>query len=276
MTNDPDIKELLGRAFGEQEPPLSIDRDEVFRTGRKRLRRRRVFEAGGVVAAVVVAAVGATLLTGVVGDPDEKRLPPAASSGDVAPPGPDLPLTTTKSGPVETATTGPAQPPSSIEVPLPLSSKHADELTDKLYRSNILTGHDLVAPPGGHGKPKFVTRSYSYVFEADVLAADLEGSLQVTVEAQVGNVALNCGDMPQPGDCGVDLDRRVAVSTWSEGKVSRRVVRTILPDGSMVTAVATNRSYRQLAADESPNSPKPPVSEDDLVKLVLEAGLRVR
>ena len=45
-----DVKDLLGRALAE-EPPLRIDRDEVFRQGRRKLRSRRCFEAGSVVAA---------------------------------------------------------------------------------------------------------------------------------------------------------------------------------------------------------------------------------
>jgi hypothetical protein len=264
MTDEPDIKDLLSRALGDHEPPLRIDRDEVFRTGRKRLRRRRVFEAGGAVAAVVVAAVGASLLTGLVGD-EENHLPPAASSSDVAPPGPGLPLT-------------PSVPTTRSSTPYPLVTEaHAAILTDNLYNSGLIKDVDLLAVSGFEGKPKFVTSYGSYVLNADVARAGLEGGLNITVEIQTEDVPVNCGDMPQPGDCAVNLAHGVgvAVSNWTAGKVTRRSVRTILSDGSKVTAVATNHSNQQLVNGKSPNNPKPPLSEDDLVKLVLECGLRV-
>ena len=65
---DEDVKELLGRALAG-EPPLTLDRDEVFRDGRRRLRNRRLFSSGGVAAGVVAAAVGAVLLTGLIDEP---------------------------------------------------------------------------------------------------------------------------------------------------------------------------------------------------------------
>lgn len=277
MTDEPDIKALLARALGEQEPPLRIDRDEIFRAGRHRVRRRRAFEAGGVVAAVVVAAVGASLLTGLVGGPEENQLPPAASTTDVAPPGLDLPLTSTPQVPTS------AQNMPTSETPLPpngtstFNSDHANALTEAVYNSPATKGVDLLALAGQSGKPAFVTQISSYVFEADVVDSGMEGSLRITVEAEPNRVPVNCGDMPQPGDCAVNDDHEVAVavSTWTDGEVSRRVVRAVLPDGSKVTAESTNQSSRLHDAGKPPMNQKPPLSEYDLVKLVLKAGLRV-
>jgi hypothetical protein len=270
VTDDPDIKDLLGRAF-DQEPPLRIDRDEVFRVGRTRLRRRRVFEAGGAVAAVVVAVVGASLLTGMVGeDTDDDRIPPAASSTQVAPPGPGLPLPETES---PASTTNRGSPSSPVSLSPAFTSAHAAELTQALYHSATMNNMVTVPP-----KPEFVVRGNSYMFDTDVTSPGVEGALRVTVEAQLENdVRVNCGDMPKPGDCAVNFDHQtgVAVSHWTGDKVSRIIVRAVLSDGSRITALSTNHSARQVNAGESPSNLEPPINEDDLVNLVLKSGLHV-
>jgi hypothetical protein len=269
VTDDPDIKGLLGRALGDHEPPLRIDRDEVFRVGRKRLRRRRVFEAGGAVAAVVVAVVGASLLTGMVGDdPDDDRIPPAASSTQSAPPGPGLPLT---ESPTSTATNG-GPPSAPVSLSPAFTSAHAAELTQALYTSAAIYNKTTVP-----STPKFVVRGSSYRFDADIIGPTSEGALQITVEAQLDNdVPVNCGDMPR-GNCAVTFDNQtgVAVSHWTEGKVARIVARAILPDGSRITALSTNHSARQVNAGEPPINLAPPIYETDLVNMVLRSGLRV-
>ena len=264
-----DIKDLLGRALGGQEPPLRLDRDEVFRVGRKRLRRRRALEAGGVVAAVVVVVVGATTLTGL-GDGDSQRLLPAATSTAT--------VTTTQGKPELPVSTTVHGPPSAPVSQGPITSEHADVLTDKLYNSAVLHSRDLTTP-GPAGKPEFVVRGGTYLFEADVTFAGMEGALQVTVESGPLDRSVTCEDMSYPGDCEVrlrpDYKAPVATSDWATGKVVRREVRTLLPDGTKVMALVTNQSSRQLADNPPSMSPNPPLSLDDLVELVLNCGLRV-
>jgi hypothetical protein len=273
-TEDTDIKDLLGRALGGQEPPLRLVRDEVFRVGRKRLRRRRAFEAGGVVAAVVAVVVGAATLTGLGGADDPRRLPPAASSSAPAPTTPELPRTS--------APTRPDVPVSTSTGPVghaPMTSEHAAAITEKLYRSAVMASRELAAPPGVSGKPKFVVQDGTYLFEADVIASGMEGALQVTISSGPVDRSVTCGEMPYPGDCEVvlepDYQAPVATSDSAADKVLRRVASTILPDGTKVVAVVTNQSYRQLAEAQPSTSPKPPLGTPDLVELVLNSGLRV-
>lgn len=83
-----DVKALLGRAL-DGEPPLGIDRDEVFAEGRARLRRRRSIAIGGVATAVVAAALGTTALTGgLLSAPAGDVGPAASASGAASPPTP--------------------------------------------------------------------------------------------------------------------------------------------------------------------------------------------
>lgn len=74
-----DVKALLGRAL-DGEPPLGIDRDQVFAEGRARLRRRRSIAISGVAAAVVAAALGTTALTGGLLSQPTGDVGPAASA----------------------------------------------------------------------------------------------------------------------------------------------------------------------------------------------------
>lgn len=91
-----DVKALLGRAL-DGEPPLRIDRDEVFAEGRARLRRRRSIAIGGVAGAVVAAALGTTALTGgLLGQPAGDIGPAASVSAPVVP---RPPASTTTSSP---------------------------------------------------------------------------------------------------------------------------------------------------------------------------------
>ncbi|RLK60452.1 hypothetical protein [Actinokineospora cianjurensis] len=77
MTDE--VRDLLGRAFGD-EPPLGFDRDGVVASGRRRLRRRRAAATGGVAAAVAVAVFGAAVLSsGALGLSGPSVLPAAPS-----------------------------------------------------------------------------------------------------------------------------------------------------------------------------------------------------
>lgn len=83
MTDD--IRTVIAKALHD-EPPLSMRRDAVLATGRRKLRRLRLAGVGGaalgVVVVVSVAAVIAGLLAGERGDtrPPGRSGPPAASA----------------------------------------------------------------------------------------------------------------------------------------------------------------------------------------------------
>ncbi len=263
MTDD--IKDLLGRAIGA-EPPLRLDRDEVLRAGRKRLRRRRALEAGGVVAAVVVAAVGASMLTGVIGAaPDGDRLPPAATTTtDNGPiPGIDLPLTTGPSAPA-----GP-----------PLSTQHADLLTDRLFASPVIAATGaLMATEGGDDQLAFRVESGAYVFEADVVTSTEDSAFQVSVEAASPDERTSCDLVPELYDnCKVyekGPDSEVAIANWKSVDGEKRILVLSVHDGSKVVAVSTNISSQKRTKGKQADGRDPILDSTELTMLVLDTDLR--
>lgn len=267
MSEEEDVKELLGRAFG-QEPPLGIDRDQVLHQGRKRLRRRRVFEAGSVVAAVVIAAVGAATLTNLT-DTEQDRIPPAASTTYPAPPGPDLPLTSGESPPV--------QSPTSVVLPPHLSEGDtAQKLTQMLYNSGVLDGEQLRPPPGDAGAPQFVLYGQQYILVADLIRPklDLAGSLKVTVDFAPG-VDAKCSDVPKPYlRC---KERRadanlITVASMRDENGKRNYASTVARSGVRVTVLATNQTYANETTGVEPSG-QPVLTEDELCVLVSKVGL---
>lgn len=279
MSNDPEIKNLLGRALGEQEPPLRIDRDEVFRQGRKRLRNRRIFEAGGVVAGVVIAAVGAVTLTSLVDDAAEK-LPPAASSSveHPAPPGPTLPLTTTESpGVLPPSTSTTAGAPTSEPA---VSYARAGELTSKLFDSGLVPADEVFTAPGTHGEPAFEVADEAYVFAADVRNAGGEGALLVSVGPAPPDAQAGCANLPKPfGNCEVSVvdGVHVALASWKSSTGEKRyLAHAARPDGSIVSAISTNLSERQRKSGQEPQQWAPVLDKSALGNLAALPGLSYR
>jgi hypothetical protein len=270
MTDD--VKELLGKAFGP-EPPLRLDRDEVLRQGRKRLRRRRFFEAGGVVTAVVVAALGAATLTNLVGsENDPERLPPAASRTMQAPPGPDLPLPMSPaptSAPVSTTVT---------TMYPPLLQGHAMELTLVLAKSDTLAQADVRPRPDVPDVPRFRVRGDEYVYEADVYRPDKQGFLEVTVGRATTSTA-SCALFPASyGACDIRSrgGLKVALASWRSGDGEERsLALTVLDDGSQVAALASNRTYADLETGVTPPPTGPVLDDEEMCDLVAKSGLHV-
>lgn len=275
MTDD--IKELLGRAFGE-EPPLRIDRDEVLQQGRKRLRRRRFFEAGSVVAAVVVAVVGAATLTNLAGS-EPARLPPAASYPRSAPQeGPVLPLPSSATP----SSTGPVYetPPAATPQTGRSGPAVAGALTNALYDSKIILESKFEPLPGNAGTPEFLQYDTQYVYEADVVRPNSQGYLHIAVD-YAPNTVVSCDLVPRPfGDCEVI---RGSAELWSNAYYEgpdgeRRVyVSVVLANGFRLTAIASNYPLRDREAGAQPNAKAQPVlNGDELFELLTKAGLGVR
>lgn len=270
MTDD--IKELLGRAIGE-EPPLRIDRDEVLQQGRKRLRKRRFLEAGSVVAAVVVAVVGAATLTNLAGsEPD--RLPPAASYPRPAPQeGPELPLpSTTTPSDVPPSASGAVAPPVAVSAP-----EVARQLTKALYDSEIVLVGKFEPLPGNSGTPEFQLYDSQYVFEADVVRTDSRGYLHIAVNYAPGAVA-NCESVPEPfGDCKLGKAGAGPVThayyAGPDGEY-RVYVSVVLANGTQLAATASNYTLRDREAGTKPDPKAQPVlNGDELAELLTKAGL---
>jgi hypothetical protein len=260
---DERVKDLLGRAFGE-EPPLRIDRDQVIGQGRKRLRRKRFLEAGGVVAAVVVVAVGAVTLTGLTGsEPD--RLPPAASTDQQAPPGPRLPVTT-----------GPYTPvPPDGEVPARIREMNPDQLTATLYSLEFVSQKEAQALPERPGVPKFELLGDRYVFEADVAGPKGHGFLQVMVglsdtiggQCAVRSPVTDCKTMP--------MGKTDVVISHFRAKDGQRQTTAfvVMPDGMRIYAMATNTATQVNGQVRPPSDGAPPVLDDiELSVLVTKVG----
>ncbi len=258
--DDADVKALLGRALAG-EPPLTLDRDEVFRQGRRKLRNRRYFSAGGAIAGAVVAVVGAVVLTGLVAEEPTPKTPPAATRTERhAPPGPTLPLTTTP------------QPPSK-SVPA-ASPEHADALTQVLFGSGAFPA--TLKP---HGSSAFVPIGDTYELKADMISPDADGSLSVSVGAADPAGEVDCARLPDARDgCEVITERdvTVAVGQWRDYQTGekRYVAYAVHADGTSVTAISSNLSGARRGSGAPPASKIPVVDKPMLTKIVALPELR--
>jgi hypothetical protein len=255
MTDDP--RELLGRAFSE-EPPLRIDRDEVIRQGRKRLRRRRFFEAGSVVAAVLVAVIGAATLTNLSGTEPE-RLPPAASRTQPPPQTSPLP-TTSEPRPDPSTETRP------VSVPL-----DATQLLKLLYEPGIVTEDDVKAVLGRSGRPTFELSGGEYTYEADIIRPKTPGSLHVVV-AQASGEVLDC-KVSQPYS-GCELTSwdgvPVALARYENGSGQRGTSASVVLNGIRVVATTTNLT--SYDARSTPSGRDPALTDDELCAVAVKVG----
>jgi hypothetical protein len=258
-----DIKDLLGKAIGD-EPPIGIDRDEVFRAGRQKVRRRRAFAAGGVVAAVVVAAVGAATLTNFI-SLDPEPTPPAVGDSQHAPPGPGLPVSST---PVS------QKPPTGPR----LTPQHAEQLTDRLFRSWYVS-RDEVVPWHGDKTPAFRVKDGTYLYQSDLTSRTTEGVLEVTVDFAGPGTKASCGDIWGPYDsCAVVSQEGVAVAqaTWKSPAGERRnMAVAVLPDGTRVAAMTSNFSKRFADADKVPSGGEPVLSMEKLTFVMVKSEFSV-
>jgi hypothetical protein len=275
-----DVRELLGRAFG-QEPPLRIDREEVLQQGRKRLRRKRVFEASSVVAAVVVAAVGAATLTNLA-DSGPERMPPAATTTTQAPSDPELPLSPPSTTTTTTSRGAPSVNTSNSKGPAP-SMDRALQLTQSLYDSAVLPLTKVRPVPDGpqdsDGRPSFRVAGNVYLYEADVHNSKWAGFVQIAVDYAPGEVA-NCDTIPAVYvECSTKQfgSRPMVVARWEGDDGERQFIAfAMMADGTRVAALATNTTKAEQRNGVSPDATRQPVLDgDDLCSLIGKSGLSV-
>ncbi len=254
-----EVKALLGRALAG-EPPLRLDRDEVFRQGRRGLRRRRLLSTGGAIAGVVAAAVGAVLLTGLVAGEPGRDVPPAASRG-----GHPVPPTT-------------AYSPPSTPVRTALSPHQAVRLTSVLDASGVLAAQLKLTRADG-GEVAFRAGDQAYELRTDVLSPSAEGALSVSVGRADPVTRADCA---QIGDANYGCEVRtvrgvtVAVGTSTDHRTGekRYIVVAVRADGTRVTAIATNLSDRRRAKGKGPADPLPVVDAGTLATLATIPELR--
>jgi hypothetical protein len=258
-----DVKALLGRALAG-EPPLALDRDEVIRAGRRKLRNRKLFSAGGAIAGAVVAVVGAVVLTDLVTEEPAPEAPPAASRTErPAPPGPTLPLSTTAQDPPSSA---PAVP----------TAAYADVLTQHLLAA---LPADVVTSRTDGAKARFAAAKDTYEFEADVRTASADGSLSVSVGATEQGATVTCRQVRDANDgCTVSSEggMLVAVGTWQDPGTGekRHIAYAVHPDGTSVTAISGNLSEKSRQYGKTPVNATPVVDAKELMRIVTRPDLR--
>lgn len=266
--DDDDIKHLLGRALAG-EPPLRLDRDEVFRQGRRKLRNRRRIEAGGAVTGVVAAVVGAVLLSGLVGaDEPDRDVPPAATG-------------TATSAPRSATTEAPRYPPSApvlTTADLPEATPQADVLTQAFRQSHLVPDTMPLVTTDGQ-LPRFLAQGPDhYELTTDVRAPDREGGLLVRVESAAPRSAASCETLRERyGDCEVRDWKGVAVvvAVYKDDTGEKRhTALAIHPDGTAITAIATNLSDARRVLGKPPQG-YPILDDDTLIGIVVEPTLRL-
>lgn len=256
MTDDSDIKELLGRAL-EDEPPMRIDRGEVFQQGRKRLRRRRILEAGSVVAGVVVVAVGAVIFTG---SHDQRAGIPAAASDQTEPAPPTLMAT-----PVPSEEPAPPSSGQSLDT----SEQHAKDMTLALIEF-LPTRMMLVSMPGS-ADAGFREVDGMYQLSADLIGSGGEGALHIAVAPAKADDQTACVAALAVYDVcelvGTDTgDVAIATEQLSVGEW-RYVAFVARPDGTAVTAVVSGLSERQQRAGQPPARDEPVLTRQEFAEL---------
>lgn len=258
MTDDSDIRELLGRALGD-EPPMRIDRGEVFRQGRKRLRRRRLLEAGSVVAGVMVIAVGAITLTGP--RDDHRHGQPAADQPEASP--------TLLVTPEPTVPTTPQDGPSAT------TQQHALDMTAAL--TEFLPAEMALEAMPGSDESGFRAIDGVYRLAADVVGPEAEGSLHMAVAPAKTDDRTDCvvfvEDYQECRLIGTGAEPvAVATEKFANGE-QRYVVYVARSDGTTVNAVITNLSERQRVAGEWPSMEPPMLSQAAFAQLAMLSGL---
>lgn len=266
--DDDDVKRLLGKAFGP-EPPLTLDREEIFRRGRRGVRIRRFATSGGVAAAVAAVVLGAAALSNLPGDGPGQVISPAqgttteqppssvTTSPETAPRGPQLPLTTV--------------PPPSLAVAV--SDVHAAELTKVLSRSGVVPGVFKAFPAEPSTVPlTFKISGASYRATAALSDAKGQGILIIMVGPATRDAAApRCPNVPECAEvyqAGVAMAERTAQSGSGSIEYSINALRS---DGTSLILIATNLA--SIRPDETRTTRAvPPVGLDQLRAIATMPG----
>ncbi|HEV2783462.1 MAG TPA: hypothetical protein VGX25_29100 [Actinophytocola sp.] len=265
-----DVKRLLGRAFGP-EPPLRLDRDEVFRRGQRRVRARRIAASGGVAASVIAVMVGAAALSGLGG---AEPVVPAASPPPAtvatstfttgAPPSPSLPVS--------------ASPRTFQRGAEPTTDDRAAALTKELTGAGVIPAGFEIIPVPADAKPALVFRHFrgSYHLTADLVDRMGDGSIQV-------QVSYSWPDEPLPSCAGIQgepscyVAERPGARLWvrtdkqPSGYITYRV-EAVRADRTRVYVTASNVAARGTDG-KPPTRPYPPVEPAVLERIAALPGL---
>ncbi len=233
---DEDVKRMLGRAFSA-EPPLELDRAEILRAGRRKVRTRRIATSGGVAASVIAVVIGAAGLPNLVGD-DRSGEDVAVGTSTSAPTLTEAPPTTFESAPA-----GPSLPLTTVT--LSPSDVHAEALTATVAGSVVLSQYRLAPAADGSRIPlAFVSYHDGYRAAADLADENGAGSLEIEVNnAPVGATAVCEPSSDQVRvDCGIDDRNGYPISLTTRTTKSGRIeyVAHGIRNGTEVFVTATN------------------------------------
>ena len=235
MTADDGIKGLLGKAFGP-EPPLTLDRAEIFRRGRRRVRVRRLAASGGVAAAVVAVVLGAAALNNLGGDGPSQDLSPGqststeqspasvATSPEGAPTGPRLPLSTTLAAPPD---------------------QRAVQFTQALADAALIPAAVQVQDQGDGNRPlAFVSLGETYLAGANLVEPRGGGNLQILVSRANLKTPVTCADpTAKVISCSIVTDQgfpMTVATRRSDNGVVDYVVHGVRSDGTDILVTAGN------------------------------------
>jgi hypothetical protein len=277
MDGDPhgdDMRRWLDSALSG-EPPLSIDRAEILRQGRRKLRNRKLFQAGGAMAGAVVVVVGAVLVGGLV--TKNTTVPPAAEQTRSTPLTQDSPTSRTTS-PTPSSTLLTASPSTTVKLPRPDTDEAASRLTSVVTQTGVLPSGFVLEPVTGARSPSFSrTRASAYEMRADLYTSDGSGLLWLTVERDYNRPS--CEDiLASAVRCEVreeyDIPMAIGTEQLSGGEV-RMVVRAARPEGCLVTVTASNLTSVELKASQPAKPSSPPLTESTMIKLAALPNLTV-
>lgn len=249
------------------EPPLSIDRAEILRQGRRKLRNRKLFQAGGAMTGAVVVVVGAVLVSGLV--TKNPTVPPAAQQTASAPA--TQHSTTRSSAPSSPSTTRTSTRSDKDEA--------ASRLTSVVTQPGVLPSGFVLEPVTGARSPSFSrTRASAYEMQADLYTRDGSGLLWLTVERDYDRPS--CDDIAaKVVHCEVreeyDIPMAIGLEELSNGE-TRVVVRAARPEGCLVTVTASNLTSVEMKTGGQPPKPStPPLTESTMIKLAALPDLTV-
>jgi hypothetical protein len=258
MNQDGDIRRMLGRAFGP-EPPMRLDRAEVFRRGRRAVRVRRIAASLGVAATVVAVAVGVSLLPGL-GKPVND---PAHGSG--------------------TARPAPPSPPTFVVPPGPeprTSAQRAAELTQVLDQAGVFPADLEIVPLGATDAAalRFAHDGRMYHVIKDVRDKQGLGSFDLRVMFPSNTPVRGC-DIVEYGQLSCQENRQPGVWMWvrtlqaPHGTIAYEV-SAVRDDGTRVGVGSTALPFSTLGdRDRAPDRMVPPVSVGVLMKIAALPGL---
>jgi hypothetical protein len=263
--DDTDVKRWLDSALAG-EPPMALDRTEVVREGRRRLRRRRALEATGVAVAVVVTVLGTVLVSGQIGP--QPSLPPGTRLSNEAPAQATTtsPATSTSPVPPTPDSTPHSAPPSTP----PGEDPRAVRLTDVLDRSRMLADVDLAPVRAQSGPPRFLREESGYMFQADVTGPE-SGYLTVTIEGTEAT-GVDCDLMEKAGLIGCENqtlnDVDLAVGRYLFENQSRLRVIALRPEG-VIMDITWFADLKDGGDRTSATTTTSPIDEQKLVKIAI-------